>query len=42
MATELDAVDWRILKELQADGRMTNVALAARIGLSAVERPTRP
>lgn len=35
MATELDAVDWRILKELQADGRMTNVALAARIGLSA-------
>lgn len=35
MALELDAVDWRILKELQADGRITNVALAARVGLSA-------
>lgn len=35
MAIELDAVDWRILKELQADGRITNVALAAKIGLSA-------
>ena len=32
---ELDATDWRILKELQADGRMTNIALANRIGLSA-------
>ncbi len=31
----LDATDWRIIKELQADGRITNVALAARIGLSA-------
>jgi DNA-binding Lrp family transcriptional regulator len=30
----LDAIDWRILKELQADGRITNVALAARVGLS--------
>jgi DNA-binding Lrp family transcriptional regulator len=35
MAIELDATDWRILKELQADGRMTNIALANRIGLSA-------
>lgn len=35
MALELDAIDWRILKELQADGRMTNIALASRIGLSA-------
>ncbi|HVZ05356.1 Lrp/AsnC family transcriptional regulator [Hyphomicrobium sp.] len=35
MAIELDAIDWRILKELQADGRMTNIALANRIGLSA-------
>ncbi|MFN0218669.1 MAG: Lrp/AsnC family transcriptional regulator [Hyphomicrobium sp.] len=35
MAIELDAADWRILKELQADGRITNVALAAKIGLSA-------
>lgn len=35
MALALDATDWRILKELQADGRITNVALAAKIGLSA-------
>lgn len=35
MRVRLDPTDWRILKELQADGRMTNVALAARIGLSA-------
>lgn len=31
----LDPIDWRILKELQSDGRITNVALAARVGLSA-------
>jgi DNA-binding Lrp family transcriptional regulator len=30
----LDATDWRIIRELQADGRITNVALAARVGLS--------
>jgi DNA-binding Lrp family transcriptional regulator len=30
----LDAIDWRILRELQGDGRMTNVALAERVGLS--------
>ncbi len=35
MFVRLDALDWRILKELQADGRMTNVALAERVGLSA-------
>lgn len=35
MMHRLDAIDWRILKELQADGRITNVALAQRIGLSA-------
>ncbi|MGZ5851604.1 MAG: Lrp/AsnC family transcriptional regulator, partial [Hyphomicrobium sp.] len=35
MPVRLDALDWRILKELQADGRMTNVALAERVGLSA-------
>jgi DNA-binding Lrp family transcriptional regulator len=34
MRAELDATDWRILKELQTDGRITNVALAARVGLS--------
>ena len=31
----LDLMDWRILKELQADGRATNVSLARRVGLSA-------
>lgn len=31
----LDAVDRRILAELQADGRMTNVELARRVTLSA-------
>lgn len=35
MTTRLDAIDWRILKELQADGRMTNVALAGRVGITA-------
>lgn len=35
MGIELDALDWRILKELQADGRITNIALAGKIGLSA-------
>jgi DNA-binding Lrp family transcriptional regulator len=34
-SAKLDATDWRILAELQKDGRMTNVELAARIGLSA-------
>lgn len=34
MTSRLDAIDWRILKELQADGRMTNVALAARVGIT--------
>jgi DNA-binding Lrp family transcriptional regulator len=32
---DLDAIDWKILKELQADGRMTNVELARRVGVSA-------
>jgi DNA-binding Lrp family transcriptional regulator len=34
-ATALDAIDRRILAELQADGRMTNVELARRAGISA-------
>ena len=34
MTAKLDAIDWRILKELQADGRLTNVALAARVGIT--------
>ena len=32
---DLDSVDRHILSELQADGRMTNVELAKRVGLSA-------
>jgi DNA-binding Lrp family transcriptional regulator len=35
MPVRLDATDWRILKELMADGALTNVALASRVGLSA-------
>lgn len=35
MPISLDATDWRILKELQADGRITNIALATKVGLSA-------
>ncbi len=31
----LDAIDRRILVELQEDGRMTNVELARRVGISA-------
>ncbi|PSM18567.1 MULTISPECIES: Lrp/AsnC family transcriptional regulator [Nitratireductor] len=32
---ELDATDWKILRELQNDGRMTNVELSRRVGISA-------
>ena len=35
MADRLDAIDRKILKELQADGRITNVELARRVGISA-------
>ena len=31
---KLDEIDLRILRELQADGRMTNVELASRVGIS--------
>jgi DNA-binding Lrp family transcriptional regulator len=34
-SAELDAIDWKILKELQEDGRMTNVELSRRVGISA-------
>src|SRR4051794_230178 len=33
--TKLDKIDRRILRDLQADGRMTNVELARRAGISA-------
>src|SRR5579863_2689082 len=32
--TDMDAIDRRIVAELQADGRLTNVMLADRVGLS--------
>jgi DNA-binding Lrp family transcriptional regulator len=35
VAARLDAVDRRILKQLQDDGRITNVELARRVGISA-------
>jgi DNA-binding Lrp family transcriptional regulator len=34
MRAVLDATDWRILKELQANGRITNVELARKVGMS--------
>lgn len=34
-AVELDSIDLSILRELQDDGRMTNVELASRVGISA-------
>ncbi|WP_320198523.1 Lrp/AsnC family transcriptional regulator [Agrobacterium sp. rho-13.3] len=34
-SVELDAIDLKILRELQRDGRMTNVDLADRVGISA-------
>lgn len=35
MKVKLDATDWKILRELQDDGRITNVELARRVGMSA-------
>ena len=34
LAASLDATDWKILRELQRHGRLTNVDLASRVGLS--------
>jgi DNA-binding Lrp family transcriptional regulator len=34
MRIRLDATDWRILKELQANGRISNVDLARKVGIS--------
>ena len=34
-SARLDATDWLILRELQDDGRITNVDLARKVGLSA-------
>src|SRR5262249_35824077 len=35
VAARLDAIDRQILKEVQDDGRITNVELARRVGISA-------
>jgi len=35
VSTRLDPIDRKILSELQGDGRMTNVELARRVGISA-------
>lgn len=35
MLARLDEIDWKILAELQGDGRITNVELARRVGISA-------
>jgi DNA-binding Lrp family transcriptional regulator len=35
LKADLDAIDWKILRELQDDGRMTNVELSKRVGISA-------
>jgi DNA-binding Lrp family transcriptional regulator len=35
VSSRLDEIDRKILKELQADGRITNVELARRVGISA-------
>ena len=32
---QLDDIDWQILSELQGNGRITNVELAKRVGISA-------
>lgn len=35
MKARLDSVDWKILRELGENGRITNVELARRVGISA-------
>ena len=34
LRARLDAIDWRILKELQTNGRVSNVELASKVGIS--------
>ena len=41
-SARLDQTDWRILRELQADGRITNVELARKVGISAPLPAPRP
>jgi len=35
LKADLDAIDWKILRELQNDGRITNIELSRRVGISA-------
>ncbi len=35
LKAELDQIDWKILRELQDDGRITNIELSRRVGISA-------
>ncbi|WP_173932011.1 Lrp/AsnC family transcriptional regulator [Chelativorans sp. Marseille-P2723] len=35
LRADLDAIDWKILRELQNNGRITNVELSSRVGISA-------
>ena len=35
LRSQLDSTDWKILRELQNDGRVTNVELSRRVGISA-------
>jgi DNA-binding Lrp family transcriptional regulator len=35
MRDKQDSIDWKILAELQRDGRITNVELSRRVGISA-------
>ena len=39
MSKNLDEIDLKILSEIQADGRITNVELAKRAGISPVLVP---
>lgn len=34
LKADLDAIDWKILRELQDEGRITNVELSRRVGIS--------
>ncbi|MGE0500080.1 MAG: Lrp/AsnC family transcriptional regulator [Rhizobiaceae bacterium] len=35
LKADLDAIDWKILRELQDNGRITNIELSRRVGISA-------
>jgi DNA-binding Lrp family transcriptional regulator len=35
LTADLDDIDWKILRELQREGRMSNVELSRRVGISA-------